>query len=249
MPASYVRRLVAAFVLLLLAMAPGLALSQQGAGLTDQHIKSQVEQRCFDAGLMGVVVDVHDRAVTLSGTVGSLWLKDQAIQQARKVHAVVEVISTLTVARGEGDGPLAREVADDVSGSPFFTIFDDVAVHVADGVATLTGFVTVSDTSKEFVKLASRVRGVQQVVNRIETLPASMMDDDLRMAIAAGIYNSPVFSSYATQRIGPVHIIVRRGQVTLTGVVASEVERRMAEMIARSAFGAKGVDNQLRLEP
>jgi osmotically-inducible protein OsmY len=115
-------------------------------------------------------------------------------------------------------------------------------------VATLTGSVMTSDKSKEFVKLASRVRGVQQVVNRIETLPASMMDDDLRMGIAAGIYNSPVFSSYANQRIGPVHIIVRRGQVTLTGVVASEVERRMAEMIARSAFGAKGVDNRLRLE-
>jgi osmotically-inducible protein OsmY len=36
--------------------------------------------------------------------------------------------------------------------------------------------------------------------------------------------------------------------VTLTGVVGSEVERRMAEMIARQGFGAKSVDNQLRLE-
>ena len=248
MSVRFARCGIAALVLLLFVAVPGQGLGDQRARSTDQQIKAQIEQRFFDAGLIGVAVDVHDRTVTLRGTVGSLWLKDRAIQQARGVRDVIDVVSTLTVARGESDEPLAREIADDVSGSPLFSIFDDVSVHVVDGVATLTGSVMTSDKSKEFVKLASRVRGVQQVVNRIETLPASMMDDDLRMGIAAGIYNSPVFSSYANQPIGPVHIIVRRGQVTLTGVVASEVERRMAEMIARSAFGAKGVDNQLRLE-
>ena len=235
-------------VALLLSAAPLTAVAQQKVLPNDQAIKAQIEQRFFDAGLMGVRVEVHEHTVTLSGTVPSLWSKDQAIQQARKAHGVTDVISTLAIARGEGDAPLAEEIADAVRGSSNFSIFDDVSVRVADGVATLIGSVTTSDKSREFVKAASRVPGVQQVVNQIETLPASMMDDDLRYAIAMAIYSSPVFSAYANQRTGPIHIIVRRGQVTLTGIVGSEVERRTAEMFARGAFGARGVDNQLRVE-
>jgi osmotically-inducible protein OsmY len=147
----------------------------------------------------------------------------------------------------EGDEWLAREIADDVSESPLFTIFDDVSVRVVDGVATLTGFVTPSNKSKEFTKLASRVRGVQQVVNQITALPPSMMDDALRAEVAMRIYSHPLFANYANQRVGPVHIIVRDGMVTLTGVVASEDERRTADMIARHAYGTWSVDNQLRL--
>jgi hyperosmotically inducible protein len=148
----------------------------------------------------------------------------------------------------EGDESLAQEIADAVSGSLFYTMFDDVDVRVADGVATLTGVVTASSKSKEFTKLASQVRGIQRVVNRIETLPNSTMDDALRAEIAVKIYRSPAFSDHAKQRVGPLHIIVRDGQVTLTGVVDSEVERRTAEMIARQAYGTWSVDNQLRLK-
>jgi len=148
----------------------------------------------------------------------------------------------------EGDESLARRIEVDVSGSPFFTMFDDVSVQVTDGVATLTGFVTTANKSKAFTKLASSVRGVQQVANRIETLPNSTMDDALRAEIAVKIYRSPAFSDHGKQRVGPVHIIVRDGQVTLTGVVDSEAERQRAEMIARQAYGTWSVDNQLRLE-
>jgi len=146
------------------------------------------------------------------------------------------------------DESLALEIADTVSESLFYTMFDDVNVRVADGVATLTGVVTMSVKSKEFTKLASQVRGIQRVVNEIETLPASKMDDALRAEIAVKIYHSAVFSDHAKQRIGPVHIIVRDGMVTLTGVVDSEAERQRAGIIARNAYGTWSVDNQLRLE-
>jgi hyperosmotically inducible protein len=148
----------------------------------------------------------------------------------------------------KGDESIAREIADAVSGSLFYTMFDDVDVRVADGVATLTGFVTTSNKSKEFTKLASKVRGIQRVVNEIETLPASMMDEALRAEIAVKIYHSEAFSDHAKQRVGPVHIIVRDGMVTLTGVVDSEAERQRAGVIARYAHGTWSVDNQLRLE-
>ena len=168
-------------------------------------------------------------------------------------HPVAQQVAQLTeeqtkVRVSKGDESLAREIVDKVSESLFYTMFDDVDVRVADGVATLTGFVTTSSKSKEFTKLASQVRGIQRVVNEIETLPVSMMDDALRAEIAVKIYASPAFSDHAKQRVGPVHIVVRDGMVTLTGVVDSEAERQRAGLIARDAYGTWSVDNQLRLE-
>jgi hyperosmotically inducible protein len=165
-----------------------------------------------------------------------------AQQKARSSHEQANVQIS------KGDESLAQEIADAVSRSLFYTMFDDVDVRVADGVATLAGVVTTSSKSKEFTKLASRVHGIQRVVNQIETLPASMMDNALRAEIAVKIYGSPAFSDHAKQRVGPVHIIVRDGMVTLTGVVDSEAERQRAGIIARHAYGTWSVDNQLRLQ-
>jgi hyperosmotically inducible protein len=66
--------------------------------------------------------------------------------------------------------------------------------------------------------------------------------------VARQIYGDSLFSRYATQANPPVHIIVERGKVTLTGVVFSEVERRKAEAIARDTFSVMAVTNKLRIE-
>ena len=97
-------------------------------------------------------------------------------------------------------------------------------------------------------KLASRVSGVQAVTDKLEVLPVSSVDDSTRYAIAVRLYSDPLFWNYATQVNPPIHIIVRNGQVTLTGVVISEVDRREAELIARGVFGVFGVENRLGLE-
>ena len=236
-------------VVLLLALGPtAWTVAGQAKPSTDEGVKARVEARLFDEGLVGAHADVRQGTVTLSGAVASLWLKDEAARQTRKVRGVKDVVNALTVRPRAGDAAMAREIADELSASPSFTVFDDLSIRVANGVATLTGAVTTLDKSREFTKAASRVPGVQQIVNQIETLPALMSDDDLRYAIANAIYSNPIFSMYASQRVGPVHIIVRRGHVTLIGVVGSEIERRMAEMLAREAFGVMGVANELRIE-
>jgi osmotically-inducible protein OsmY len=78
-------------------------------------------------------------------------------------------------------------------------------------------------------------------------LPTSLYDEQLRYTIARRIYGDPLFSQYAIQINPPVHIIVEHGNVTLTGTVPSEVERRTAEVIARSTL-AFSVTNKLRVE-
>jgi hyperosmotically inducible protein len=45
----------------------------------------------------------------------------------------------------------------------------------------------------------------------------------------------------------PIHIVVERGKVTLTGVVGSEVDRMVAGSLA-SGFGAFSVTNALKTD-
>jgi hyperosmotically inducible protein len=233
---------------LILAVAIAVpAAAQQHVPLTDQEIASLVEHRLSEQDIRGVTVTVRNGEVTLSGTVRSLWAKEEAIEEARKAHDVRAVVSTLTIMRPEDDRTVGEAIADRIRRYVFFSIFDDVDVEVAGGVATLMGSVTMPYKAQAIVKLASRVDGVQQVVDELDVLPLSDFDDQIRYAAALRIYNDPLFWNYAVQVNPPIHIVVRNGRVTLTGVVVSEVERRKAEVIAREIFGVLSVDNKLRL--
>jgi osmotically-inducible protein OsmY len=45
-----------------------------------------------------------------------------------------------------------------------------------------------------------------------------------------------------------IHIIVKNGNVTLTGVVANTMDKEMAYMRANGVHGAFSVKNELRIE-
>jgi osmotically-inducible protein OsmY len=237
-----------AMVLTTTASVASPAAQQHHVPLTDQQIAAQVEHRLADREIRGVTVTVRDRTVRLTGTVRNLWAKEEALDEARDVTDVREVVSDVVVMRGESDRTVAEAVAAKLRHYVFFTVFDDVNIEVNDGVATLAGYVTMPYKAPALVTLASRVDGVQRVVDRLETLPVSTFDDQLRYAAAIRIYHDPLFWNYAIQVDPPIHIVVKHGRVTLTGVVLSEVERRKAEQLAREVFGVLSVENKLRLE-
>ena len=130
---------------------------------------------------------------------------------------------------------------------PSFTIFDDVDVDVNDGVVTLSGHVTMAHKRADIETRVQRVSGVQGVHNGIKVLPASKPDSDLRYRVARAIYGDPRFFHYASMANPPIHIVVENGRVTLTGVVASEVERVLARSLA-SGHGAFSVTSELRTD-
>jgi hyperosmotically inducible protein len=147
----------------------------------------------------------------------------------------------------QNDYRIFNEAARRVTTYTQFTIFDDVRASVDDGVVTLTGKVTMPYKRKDIETRVARVDGVQQVVNKIDVLPVSIFDDELRFRIARAIYRNPSFWQYAAMANPPIHIVVERGRVTLTGVVQSNVERMLARSIATS-FGAFSVSNELRTD-
>jgi osmotically-inducible protein OsmY len=140
---------------------------------------------------------------------------------------------------------LLDEVAKKVNTYAWFTVFDDVNASLDNGVVTLTGKVTMPYKRNEIAKRVAKVDGIREVHNRIEVLPVSQMDDDLRYRIARAIYSHPAFWHYATMIDPPIHIIVDRGHVTLTGVVNSEVDRMVARSLA-SQFLAFSVKSEIK---
>jgi osmotically-inducible protein OsmY len=128
-----------------------------------------------------------------------------------------------------------------------FTIFDDVDVQVNSGAVTLTGKVTMPYKRDDIEKRILRVAGVARVDNRLEVLPVSQFDDQLRLGIAQAIYSNPAFRGMVSMVNPPIHVIVDHGHVTLDGVVLNDVDRAIARSIAGN-FPAFSITNALKTE-
>jgi hyperosmotically inducible periplasmic protein len=152
-----------------------------------------------------------------------------------------------TVGMERKDFQIFKDVASSVERYTRFTIFDDVNAIVKDGVVTLTGRVTMPYKRDDIERRVARVHGVRAVRNEIEALPVSQFDDELRYRIARAIYGHSNFWNYAIMANPPIHIVVERGRVTLTGVVGTEVDRMLARSLA-SGFGAFSVKSELKTD-
>ena len=145
------------------------------------------------------------------------------------------------------DVRIAHEVLASVNNYPQFTVFDDVSVGVENGIVTLNGKVTMPYKRDEIEKRTAAVDGVREISNRINVLPVSLLDDSLRNQIARSIYGNSNFWDFAIMRNPPIHIVVERGHVTLTGVVRSNVDKMLARSLANQ-FSAFSVTSKLKTD-
>jgi osmotically-inducible protein OsmY len=166
---------------------------------------------------------------------------------AATVAWLVVAAGSITIAAQLPDQQLGERVAATIRSYVQYTIFDHVDLNVLDGRVTLTGRVTHQLKKDEIGARVPKVQGVREIVNKIGVLPLSTIDQDLRMRISEAIYNHPQFWHYGQMSRPPIHIIVDRGQVTLEGVVSTEVDRNLANSRARVA-GSLEVINNLSLD-
>ena len=163
------------------------------------------------------------------------------------VVAALLSASATALAQDRRDVRLADEVGRQIRQYAQFTIFDDVNAQVEEGVVTLTGRVTMPYKKNDIERRVARIDGLRELRSDIRVLPVSPYDDELRSRIARAIYGNPSFWNYAAMAHPPIHIIVERGRVTLTGVVNSNVERMLARSLA-TGFGELSVVNELRTD-
>ena len=169
-----------------------------------------------------------------------------------KKAATMLVVLTLCVvsaasAQERKDLQIFRDISNQVNRYTQFTIFDNVEASVTNGRVVLSGWVTMPFKKDDIERRVRSVNGVLSVENGIDVLPVSQFDDELRFRIARAIYGHSAFWNYAAMANPPIHIVVNRGRVTLTGVVQSNVERMLARSLA-TGFGSFDVKNELKTD-
>lgn len=195
-----------------------------------------------------VQVTYANGVATLTGTVDNLGSKLDAEQAARKVHGVTQVVDNIqVVANDVSDQQILRQAQHEILTYYAYSIFDNINLQLDNGSLMVSGQVTQPFKKSDIGNMLTRVKGVAVVVNNLEVLPTSMFDDRLRMQLARAIYGDPFFVRYRFQVNPPIHIIVKNGNVTLEGAVASKLDRAKAELAARSTGLSFSVVDNLRV--
>ncbi|MDR3747226.1 MAG: BON domain-containing protein [Acidobacteriota bacterium] len=137
----------------------------------------------------------------------------------------------------EAEDKLIREVRHELIMLPWYGVFDNLAFRVDGRTVTLEGQVVKPVTKSDAENAVKRIEGVEKVVNNIEVLPPSPMDDRIRRQVYKSIYSYGPLFKYANMAVPPIHIIVKNARVTLDGVVDSEADKNLATLRANQVRG------------
>lgn len=138
-----------------------------------------------------------------------------------------------------------REVMHRILMLPYYDVFDAIGFKVEGYNVTLFGKVTRPSLKDDAERVVKKIEGVERVDNRIEVLPASFFDDDIRRRMFRAIYGYAPLQRYALPPIKPIRIIVDRGHVTLEGIVDSKGDRNLVNIRANGVPGVFSVTNNL----
>jgi hyperosmotically inducible periplasmic protein len=140
---------------------------------------------------------------------------------------------------------IQKEVRHELVMLPYLSVFDNLAFKVDGYDVTLLGQVVNPSLKSQAENVVKRIEGVEKVVNQIEVLPPSPMDDQLRGKLFRAIYGYPTLQKYALPTIKPIRIIVKNGHATLEGVVDNDTDKNLVGMRANGVAGLFSVTNNL----
>ncbi|MFZ0305334.1 MAG: BON domain-containing protein [Terracidiphilus sp.] len=169
------------------------------------------------------------------------------------VLSLIFAAAPLVLAQPQPQNPaelrVQREVRHELLMLPYFGVFDNIAFQVQGGTVTLMGQVSRPSLKSDAQNAIKHIEGVDQVVNQIEVLPTSPMDDGLRIRLFRAIYGFPSLEKYDLGVQKPIRIIVKNGHVTLEGVVDNQTDKNTAGIRANSVSGVFSVTNNLQVVP
>jgi hyperosmotically inducible protein len=143
-------------------------------------------------------------------------------------------------------GDLGTQVRQRLATLQYYEVFDNVTFSIpAPDTVVLAGQVTRSGLKSDAEAVVRKIQGVEKVVDNIEVLPNSPADDSIRWAAFKAIFDKPSLQQYAIQTVSPLRIIVKNGEITLEGTVASQFDKTLIDMSARSVSEAAGVTDDL----
>jgi osmotically-inducible protein OsmY len=180
--------------------------------------------------------------VTLTGSVATHYQKRIAGADARDVVGVGWVSNNLYV-RGDrrADSSIRADIISDLEVDD--VLWDQhITVNVRDGAVTLSGNVDTWYDKDHATIIASRVRGVKSIVNKIEVewkrdIADAALAENIKSRLNANWWTSPVSDT--------INVNVEKSVVTLRGTVHTWTQRDEARRVAFNTDGVRRVDNQL----
>jgi hyperosmotically inducible periplasmic protein len=218
----------------------------------DTNIQAEVMNKALNKpDLKGVKGTARDGVVTLTGTVPLFELKQQADKRTHKIHGVQSVLNEIEVAGPNvPDSALQAKLVKAISYDRVgygTTPFNAISVQVQGGNATLAGHAYGPVDAASAVALAASTPGVKNVINEVRVDPLSPMDDRSRLELFRTIYGFPSLSKYAMDPAKPIRISVENGDVTLYGIVDTQMDKDVAGIRANSVPGIFKVTNDLQV--
>lgn len=238
------------------------------ADFSDAEIRSAIERALVldpRASSFDLHSEVANGIATLTGVVDNLKAKRAAAQVAANTVGVTQVNNNLKVRPSALRG--ADELTADIEAAlarDALVTSDDISVAVADGLATLHGFVDTAFEQAHVEDVVARVNGVTGVRNylqlhsegpeysyRYDDWDPLRYDYDFKhnafetktdTEIASDIESELFWSPYVN--VNEITVSVDDGIATLSGTVDNWYEWSQADEKAREA-GARGVRNNL----
>ena len=234
---------------LFLVLATGVCWA--GDPTYDAQTTAGIQSRLEHAKVMkhgDVQVTYSNGVATLTGTVDNLGSKLDAEKAARKAPGVSSVVDNIQVhADDVSENEMLDKARHEIVMYYAYGIFDNINLQAEGDRLIVAGQVTQPFKKDDIGNILTRVKGVAAVENDLEVLPVSNFDDQLRLQVARAIYGDPYFIHYRVQAMPPIHIVVKNGNVTLEGVVATTLDRTKADLAARGAGLSFSVVDNLRV--
>lgn len=242
------RVVVGIFLLACGITANARALLSATTAAQDAQMQTKIQSALKDKKYRNVTASVSKGVVTLSGKVDLYVYKLDAVKISRSVDGVHLVLDNLAVGGSSvSDQKLRQELLEKIQTNRvgFGQVFDAITVQVQDGVVTLGGHAVDPATIELTVSLVESMPGVRGIANKIQVDPLSAMDDQIRMAEFNAIYNYSPLSEYSMVPARPIRISVQNGNVTLYGVVGTQMDKDLVGLRASQVSGILRVTNDL----
>jgi osmotically-inducible protein OsmY len=217
---------------------------------TDELIKKDVVEQLYWSGRVDasdLTVEVEDGIVTLEGKVPTFLTWEAALESARIVPGVTDVVDNVDIKypdthRVPADEELEEEARSRLVWNPDLDA-SDIEVSVDNGMLALQGSVEAYWKKIHAEEIVSRLSGVLSIENELTVVPT---DDVLDKRIADEVIG-------ALERnvlIDPEEINVRveEGEVTLTGTVPSWRAEQAAYEAALYTTGVVEVRDNLSVQ-
>jgi len=245
--------LFAAMLAGVLVALPQTTVAAQSAGsdaVSSNSSASDAAARLNKKQFHDVKASVENGIATLTGSVSLYEYKADAEKRVHHAKGVVAVRNLIEVAGPnvsdeELQAKLGEKLTYDRVG--YGNAFNSIGIAVHSGVVTVGGHARTDVDKDSALALISTYPGVKDVIDEIEVDPASILDDQARLAVARAVYGYPTLNRYAMDPAKPIRISVQNGHVELYGTVDTQADKDTAYLRANGVSGVFSVKNYLQV--